>query len=214
MLNPAPSRVPLLVLYGSQTGNAQVLKHAASAASSGAPFGGCSHLGPVMQDVAERVGREARLLHYAPRVLAMDGYPVAQLPQEQTVVFVVATAGQVCCWAPGSVHVQCRTNSNSAHASCVPTLDAAHTHTLALQGDPPDNMRSFWRFLLRKSLPPTSLSGLRYAVFGLGDSGYPKYNVSTCSCCWCCGCCWCCADRGSRTWDMHTLCIKNALAAA
>ena len=45
------------------------------------------------------------------------------------------------------------------------------------QGDPPDNMRSFWSFLLRKSLPPDSLSGASYAVFGLGDSGYAKYNV-------------------------------------
>lgn len=26
------------------------------------------------------------------------------------------------------------------------------------QGDPPENMRNFWRFLLRKSLPKNSLS--------------------------------------------------------
>ena len=32
-------------------------------------------------------------------------------------------------------------------------------------------MRQSWRFLLRKSLPPQSLSCLSYAVFGLGDSG-------------------------------------------
>jgi flavodoxin len=45
------------------------------------------------------------------------------------------------------------------------------------QGDPPDNMRSFWSFLLRKSLPLDSLSNSSFAVFGLGDSGYAKYNV-------------------------------------
>ncbi|KAL4458060.1 hypothetical protein ABPG75_012925 [Micractinium tetrahymenae] len=45
------------------------------------------------------------------------------------------------------------------------------------QGDPPDNMRQLWRLLLRKSLPPDLLAGVRAAVFGLGDSGYPKYNV-------------------------------------
>ncbi len=45
------------------------------------------------------------------------------------------------------------------------------------QGDPPDNMRPFWSFLLRKSLPPDSLAGASFAVFGLGDSGYAKYNV-------------------------------------
>merc|ERR1712113_672877 len=44
------------------------------------------------------------------------------------------------------------------------------------QGDPPDNMKSFWRFLLRRNLPKNSLIGLSYAVFGLGDSSYPKYN--------------------------------------
>jgi hypothetical protein len=40
-------------------------------------------------------------------------------------------------------------------------------------------MRGFWRFLLRRSLPlGSSLPGLRFAVFGLGDSGYPQFNVS------------------------------------
>ncbi|KAM4532222.1 NADPH-dependent diflavin oxidoreductase 1 [Fundulus diaphanus] len=44
------------------------------------------------------------------------------------------------------------------------------------QGDPPDNMKSFWRFLFRKSLPGGSLSCLDCAVLGLGDSSYPKFN--------------------------------------
>ncbi|KAG2430599.1 hypothetical protein HXX76_010117 [Chlamydomonas incerta] len=103
---------PVLILYGSQTGNAQ--------------------------DVAERIGREARLRLFSPRVVAMDSYDVTCLPAEALVVFVTATTGQ---------------------------------------GEPPDNMRRFWRFLLRKSLPPDSLAGLRFGVFGLGDSGYPQYNV-------------------------------------
>ena len=46
------------------------------------------------------------------------------------------------------------------------------------QGDPPANMRQFWRFLLRKSLPPDSLADVKFAVFGLGDSHYQKYNVA------------------------------------
>ena len=45
------------------------------------------------------------------------------------------------------------------------------------QGDPPANVRLFWRFLLRKSLPAESLSRLAFACFGLGDSHYQKYNV-------------------------------------
>jgi sulfite reductase alpha subunit-like flavoprotein len=44
------------------------------------------------------------------------------------------------------------------------------------QGDEPDNMKSFWRFLLLRSLPPTSLMDLHYAVLGLGDSSYAKFN--------------------------------------
>ncbi|XP_059612042.1 NADPH-dependent diflavin oxidoreductase 1 [Phlebotomus argentipes] len=46
------------------------------------------------------------------------------------------------------------------------------------QGDEPDNMRSFWRFLLRKKLPSDSLQGVKFAVMGFGDSGYVKYNFA------------------------------------
>ena len=44
-------------------------------------------------------------------------------------------------------------------------------------GDPPSNMVNAWRFLLRKDLPPGSLSSLRFTVFGLGDSAYDKFNA-------------------------------------
>ncbi|XP_061657620.1 NADPH-dependent diflavin oxidoreductase 1 isoform X2 [Syngnathoides biaculeatus] len=44
------------------------------------------------------------------------------------------------------------------------------------QGEPPDNMKNFWRFLFRKSLPVGSLCQLDCAVLGLGDSSYPKFN--------------------------------------
>jgi sulfite reductase alpha subunit-like flavoprotein len=56
------------------------------------------------------------------------------------------------------------------------------------QGEVPDGMKvkqllrviyspqSFWLFLLRRSLPVTSLQNTSYAVFGLGDSSYVKYN--------------------------------------
>jgi sulfite reductase alpha subunit-like flavoprotein len=47
------------------------------------------------------------------------------------------------------------------------------------QGDEPDAMRPFWRFLLRKNLPTTSLANVGgIAVFGLGDSSYTKFNYS------------------------------------
>uniref|UniRef100_A0A8C2LPA6 NADPH-dependent diflavin oxidoreductase 1 n=1 Tax=Cricetulus griseus TaxID=10029 RepID=A0A8C2LPA6_CRIGR len=40
------------------------------------------------------------------------------------------------------------------------------------QGDPPDNMKNFWRFIFRKSLLSTSLCQMDFAVLGLGDSSY------------------------------------------
>uniref|UniRef100_A0A3Q4G9W5 NADPH-dependent diflavin oxidoreductase 1 n=1 Tax=Neolamprologus brichardi TaxID=32507 RepID=A0A3Q4G9W5_NEOBR len=44
------------------------------------------------------------------------------------------------------------------------------------QGDPPDNMKNFWRFLFKKSLPVGSLNQLDCVILGLGDSSYPKFN--------------------------------------
>ncbi|XP_075415864.1 NADPH-dependent diflavin oxidoreductase 1 isoform X1 [Tenrec ecaudatus] len=101
----------LLVLFGSQTGTAE--------------------------DVAERLGREARRRRLGCRVLSLDSYPVVHLINEPLVIFVCATSGQ---------------------------------------GDPPDNMKNFWRFIFRKNLPPTSLCQVDFAVLGLGDSSYVKFN--------------------------------------
>ena len=44
------------------------------------------------------------------------------------------------------------------------------------QGDAPDNMKRFWRFLLKKNLPKDSLCKLMFTVFGFGDSSYLQYN--------------------------------------
>ena len=49
------------------------------------------------------------------------------------------------------------------------------------EGDVPDNMRTFWRFLLRKDLPQSSLANLHFGVLGLGDSSYAKYVQTKCS---------------------------------
>ncbi|XP_071802445.1 NADPH-dependent diflavin oxidoreductase 1-like [Asterias amurensis] len=101
----------VVVLYGSQTGTAQ--------------------------DVAERVGREAKRRHFKTRVLSLDSYAIGELVNEPLVIFVCATTGQ---------------------------------------GDEPDNMKKFWRFLLRRNLPNDSLSEMQFAVVGLGDSSYQKFN--------------------------------------
>lgn len=44
------------------------------------------------------------------------------------------------------------------------------------QGDIPDSMKVFWKFLLQRNLSKHWLEGVNYAVFGLGDSGYQNYN--------------------------------------
>ncbi|KAK9700166.1 hypothetical protein RND81_08G221200 [Saponaria officinalis] len=44
------------------------------------------------------------------------------------------------------------------------------------QGDTPDSMKVFWRYLLQRGLSQQWLDGVYYGVFGLGDSGYQKYN--------------------------------------
>ncbi len=43
-------------------------------------------------------------------------------------------------------------------------------------GDPPATMSRSWASLRRRSLPAGALSRMQYAVFGCGDSGYPKFN--------------------------------------
>lgn len=46
------------------------------------------------------------------------------------------------------------------------------------QGEEPDNMKKFWRFLLRKDLPIDSLCSTSFGVLGLGDSSYTKFNFA------------------------------------
>lgn len=46
------------------------------------------------------------------------------------------------------------------------------------QGEEPDNMKHFWRFLLRKDLPGHSLGAMKFGVIGLGDSSYQKFNFA------------------------------------
>ena len=65
------------------------------------------------------------------------------------------------------------TSSSLDHYTGLDTHNSKH-----LQGEVPNNMKTFWKFLLRKSLPVDSLKGILVAVFGLGDSG-ELYLLST-----------------------------------
>ncbi|CAL9759323.1 unnamed protein product, partial [Musa acuminata subsp. burmannicoides] len=64
-------------------------------------------------------------------------------------------------------------------ASCLPDQEIViFVVSTTGQGDIPDSMKVFWRFLLQRNLSNQWLEGLHYAVFGLGDSGYQKYNFT------------------------------------
>ncbi|XP_072739153.1 NADPH-dependent diflavin oxidoreductase 1 isoform X2 [Ciconia boyciana] len=73
-------------------------------------------------------------------------------------------------------HFQCRVEALDSYdvANLINELLVVFVCATTGQGDPPDNMKMFWRFLFRKNLPPGSLCQLDYAVLGLGDSSYPK----------------------------------------
>ena len=74
--------------------------------------------------------------------------------------------------------VSCVSSCEAFDVRLLPSLECVVFVTSTTgQGDPPRNLIKFWRFLRRKSLPPSSLHHLKYAVFGLGDSTYPKFNV-------------------------------------
>lgn len=139
--------VDLLVLYASVTGNAQ--------------------------DVAEQIWRDAkRHGHSGTSVLSpCTPAPIAHAPLRA---------------APAS-----RSHGLSVllpAARLYPT-DAYDIHRLPAeshvvfvasttgQGEPPPSFKSFWTFLLQRHLPGTALAGLRFAVFGLGDSAYIGYNL-------------------------------------
>ncbi len=50
--------------------------------------------------------------------------------------------------------------------------------TITGDGEVPDTMKRFWRFLLQKNLTNDALCHVKYAVFGLRDSSYSKFNVT------------------------------------
>ena len=49
------------------------------------------------------------------------------------------------------------------------------------EGDPCDNMKKFYKWLVQQRKDKENhgklLKGVRYAVFGLGDSSYEQFNI-------------------------------------
>ena len=103
MHNARTDRSGLTILYGSQTGNAQVgLDLIPKLRSNTHNKSEMSQIVRFVQDVAERIGREGKRRHFVPRIMAMDAFFVSQLPEEHNVILVSSTTGQastglVCC---------------------------------------------------------------------------------------------------------------------
>jgi sulfite reductase alpha subunit-like flavoprotein len=91
----------------------------------------------------------------------------SSLPGERFVVFVVSTTGQGDPPDSMKVWIFCSILIDSFLSNGL--LIGKFGLHFFLQG--------FWRYLLRKDLSSQWLEGVCYAVFGLGDSGYQKYNV-------------------------------------
>lgn len=106
------------------------------------------------QDISENIWRESKRFHFAGGVKPMDDYEITELLDEEIAIFVCSTTGQ-----GGD---KCSSSYFIIFIYCIL--------------DEPDNMKSFWKFLLRKSLPSDSLSKLNFGVIGLGDSSYQKFN--------------------------------------
>lgn len=104
------------------------------------------------------------------------------LPKEEAVIFVVSTTGQGD--PPDSMKVKWKYLLLLFYFSGIEVIwwsqeliiffPLGYLFILTMQ--------AFWRFLLQKNLTNHWLNGVPYAVFGLGDSGYQKFNVWTLIC--------------------------------
>lgn len=75
-------------------------------------------------------------------------------------------------------HFHCRVSAMDSYnvADLVQEKTVVFVCSTTGQGDPPDNMTTFLRFIMRRNLPGDSLCQMQHAVLGLGDSSYQKFN--------------------------------------
>jgi sulfite reductase alpha subunit-like flavoprotein len=88
-------------------------------------------------DYGTRASEDLERLGVESEIYLMDEYPLENLLDASTLIFVCSTTGD---------------------------------------GEEPGNMKKFMKFLLRADLPGKLLAGIEFAVFGLGDSSYDKFN--------------------------------------
>ncbi|KER33179.1 hypothetical protein T265_00877 [Opisthorchis viverrini] len=106
-----------------------------------------------------------RLVSQAYYLFSTKSNPVSSLPKNQSMNLLVSLC-PLDSYAP----------MNRLAKECDPIVFVCSTTGY---GVPPDNMCQFWRRLMSRNLPiGRALStNLRFAVLGLGDSSYPKFNI-------------------------------------
>jgi flavodoxin I len=73
-----------------------------------------------------------------------------------------------------SLNVRLRDLSETTPEELKETGHAAFIASTWGDGEPPEDVEDFWELLETTNV---DLSGLNYAVFGLGDRSYPKFNA-------------------------------------
>lgn len=82
----------------------------------------------------------------------------------------------------GASVISCKTIDEYEIASLPTHSSAGHFFIFVVatcgDGEVPLNMRKFWHFLRRTDLPEGILGELQFAIFGLGDRSYVKFNAA------------------------------------
>lgn len=118
------------------------------------------------QDVADELGNITERLHFITRVAEMDS--IEPVRSKKINLRVQHTYCAYTCF------LKDRLARNAINLVVVSTTG---------QGDLPENTQRFWKKLLRRRLGASFLQNVRFTVFGLGDSSYPKYGTSCSSVC-------------------------------
>ncbi|KAH6631993.1 hypothetical protein F5144DRAFT_237835 [Chaetomium tenue] len=116
------------------------------------------------EDIAGELGKTAQRLHYQTTVDEMDNFKLVRHPSKimQSLLHK---------------HRSNKKKTRHKQADLLRSSLVVFVTSTTGQGDMPKNTLKFWKNLRREKLNNTNcLRSLRFAIFGLGDSSYPKFN--------------------------------------
>ena len=113
--------------------------------------------------------------------MAIDEYKIENLVNEKIVIFVCSTTGQG--EPPDNMKVSMKYTITCPNVFKVSvnsfeknrTINIYYTFSFFVYNYF-IHFQLFWRFIMRKNLPSSSLTDVQFGVLGLGDSSYAKYN--------------------------------------